>query len=248
MLKRLWNAIANELMSPIKKIIAICRAYHTARQAARTAIRLFVAFTIITFLLILVMWFFDWKLNMHFFECNGHETSKTTTQEDQSTPAIQKGDASLKRVINIDPKDNVPKAYIQASKGHVLGESADPSWKIVLMQGGKKGNSIKKETLEGWKTNLSQMRYRCYGYYNEEVEVNCWQYEDFCDVSFRSSISGKEYYVFFRSKVASNGFDEITDWKVYSVEGIHKLKRKSRENLVDLILLAKPDCNPFTTK
>ncbi|MFA6295738.1 MAG: hypothetical protein WC663_00020 [Patescibacteria group bacterium] len=237
---------------PVKKIIAIGRAYHRLKQRFKTVMRLLVAFAIITFLLILVAWFFDWKLQMHFFECNGHKTAKTTTQATQTTPLIQKGDASLKRNIVIDPKDNVPKvSYLKfgpSKKDHVLGENADPSWKVLLMQGGKRGNSIDKETLKRWKAELSQMRYLCFGYYNEGVEVNCWQYENFCDVSFASTVNDKGFRMYFRSKVSHNGFDEITDWKIYSVDGIHNLRRKSRVDLVDQILLVKPICNPFSTK
>lgn len=143
-----------------------------------------------------------------------------------------------------------PEAEPIQKKVHVLGESADISWKVVLIQNGKKGKQIQPETIDRWKAELQLMRYRCNSYYNERVEVNCWSDEHYCDVSFVSTVAEKEYRMFFRSEVSANGYDKIVDWKVYSVKSgvIGQMGIEARSQLIDQIIAARPNCNPFSTK
>jgi len=253
-LKFRWLEIKNFFLTKIWPKIVVIRNGLSILAKIKRYIRL-ITFAVVIIALLALIAIFGKAIY-------SNDKSKFSGCNCNSEPSVS--DAGVP--VKIDPESNVPKVERTRfpidpdvgvevepeikKKTHVLGESAEAFWKVVLIQGGKKGKQVEPATIDRWKAELQLMRYRCNSYYNERVEVNCWRDEDFCDVSFVSIIGINEYRMYYRSAIASNGYDKIIDWKVYSLKPgvIGKMTIQDRVNLIDQIIQARPNCNPFNTK
>lgn len=186
-----------------------------------------------------------------FAGCNCNSEPVASNARVPTKPDLESNVPKVERTrFPVDPDAGVEAEPEIKKKAHVLGESAEASWKVVLIQGGKKGKQVETATIDRWKAELQLMRYKCFAYFNQRVDVNCWLDESYCDVSFVSTVAENKYRLFFRSRVSAKGYDEITDWKVYSVKPgvIGKMTIQDRVNLIDQIIQARPNCNPFNSK